>query len=172
MNKRSKKKIAPIVVAVLVVLYIGPIVLMTAALAGVLGASDGAAAAPFLLLYALVGGAVIVGVLYAMGQRLREIDGGEEEDAKNTDSDGGMTRRQAKRRKNALFAAASATILRLVSALALLWLWAGLDPSGFLARLLLIFVVLDLGSIIPIWINLRVRLKEIQGGEEDAAAQY
>ena len=82
MNKRSKKKIAPIVVAVLVVLYIGPIVLMTAALAGVLGASDGAAAAPFLLLYALVGGAVIVGVLYAMGQRLREIDSGEEEDAK------------------------------------------------------------------------------------------
>ena len=91
---------------------------------------------------------------------------------KNTDSDGGMTRRQAKRRKNALWGAASATILRLVSALALLWLWAGLDPSGFLARLLLIFVVLDLGSIIPIWINLRVRLKEIQGGEEDAAAQY
>ena len=34
------------------------------------------------LLWATVGGAVIVGVLYAMGQRLREIDSGEEEDAK------------------------------------------------------------------------------------------
>ena len=53
-----KKKIAPIVVAVLVVLYIGPLVLMMAALAGFLG------------------------VLAAMAQRLREIDGGEEEDAK------------------------------------------------------------------------------------------
>ena len=68
MNKRSKKKIAPIVVAALVVVYLLPIT-------GGLGAAAG-------LLGAAVGGAVIVGVLYAMGQRLREIDSGEEEDAK------------------------------------------------------------------------------------------
>ncbi len=68
MNKRSKKKIAPIVAAVLVVVYLLPITGGLAAAAGLLGAT--------------VGGAVIVGVLYAMGQRLREIDSGEEEDAK------------------------------------------------------------------------------------------
>lgn len=82
MENRSKKKIAPIVVAVLVVLYVGPLVGMVAMMAGLLGASDAAAVTPFLLLYAFAGGAVIVGVLYAMAQRLREIDGGEEEDAK------------------------------------------------------------------------------------------
>ena len=68
MNKRSKKKIAPIGVAALVVVYLLPITGGLAAAAGLLGAT--------------VGGAVIVGVLYAMGQRLREIDSGEEEDAK------------------------------------------------------------------------------------------
>ena len=81
MEDRSKKKIAPIVVAVLVVLYLGPIVGMAAMVAGLVGASDARALTPFLLLYAFAGGAVIVGVLYAMAQRLREIDGGEEEDA-------------------------------------------------------------------------------------------
>ena len=74
--------VAPIVVAVLVVLYIGPLVLMMAALAGFLGAQEGLAVAPFFLLYAFAGGAVIVGVLAAMARRLREIAGGEEEDAK------------------------------------------------------------------------------------------
>ena len=81
MNKRSKKKIAPIVVAALVVVYLLPITGGLAAAAGLLGATEEWAAIPFLLTYILVGGA-IVGVLYAMGQRLREIDGGEEEDAK------------------------------------------------------------------------------------------
>ena len=41
MRNNTKKKIAPIVVAVLVVLYIGPLVLMMAALAGFLGAQEG-----------------------------------------------------------------------------------------------------------------------------------
>ena len=77
-----KKKIAPIVVAVLVVLYIAPLVVMMAAIAGFLGAREGLAVVPFFLLYAFAGGAVIVGVLMAMAQRLREIDGGEEEDAR------------------------------------------------------------------------------------------
>ena len=81
-NKRSKKKIAPIVAAVLVVVYLLPITGGLAAAAGLLGATEEWAAIPFLLTYILVGGAVIVGVLYAMGQRLREIDSGEEEDAK------------------------------------------------------------------------------------------
>ena len=82
MQRNTKKKIAPIVIAVLVVLYVGPLVVLVAAAAGFMGANEGMAAVPFLLLYAFIGGAVIVGVLYAMAQRLREIDGGEEEDAK------------------------------------------------------------------------------------------
>ena len=82
MDNRSKKKIAPVVVAVLVVLYVGPMIGMLAMAAGLGGAEGGQAVVPFLLLYAFAGGAVIVGVLYAMAQRLREIDGGEEDEAR------------------------------------------------------------------------------------------
>ena len=83
MTNRGKKKIAPIVVAVLVVLYVGPMVGVLASVAGFLGSVSEDVMLPvlFLLFYALVGGAVIVGVLYAMAQRLQEINGGEEEDA-------------------------------------------------------------------------------------------
>ena len=81
MEKNTKKKIAPIVIAVLVVAYVGPLVGMVAYAAGLLGAAGGWGVLPFLLLYAAAGGAVILGVLYAMAQRLREIDGGEEDEA-------------------------------------------------------------------------------------------
>ena len=86
MPDKNEKKIAAIVMAMLVALYLLGIAGGIAALAGLLGPLEGRAAVPFLLTflltYILVGGAVIVGVLYAMGQRLREIDSGEEEDAK------------------------------------------------------------------------------------------
>ena len=110
MQKNTKKKIAPVVVAVLVVAYVGPLVAMISYAAGLLGAEaggwgvlpflllyaavggavivagflgalEGLAVAPFFLLYAFAGGAVIVGVLAALAQRLREIDGGEEDEA-------------------------------------------------------------------------------------------
>ena len=81
MQKNTKKKIAPIVVAVLVVAYVGPLVGMAAYAAGLLGAEGGWGVLPFLLLYAAAGGAVILGVLVAMAQRLKEIDGGEEDEA-------------------------------------------------------------------------------------------
>lgn len=76
------------------------------------------------------------------------------------------------RRKNAILGAASSTLLRTAAAIVLLWLRAGLDPSRLAAKAFLIAMVLDLGSIPFIWISLKIRLKEIQGGEEDAAAQY
>ena len=79
---------------------------------------------------------------------------------------------QARRRRNAVLGAVLSTVYRLLAAGMLIWLRASLDPSGFLAKLILLFAVLDLGSILPIWISLKARLKEIQGGEEDAAAQY
>ncbi len=82
------------------------------------------------------------------------------------------TESQLRRRKNALLGALSSTAARLTAAVLVLWLHAGADPAGLLSRLLLIILVLDLGSIPFIWISLKTRLKEIQGGEEDAAAQY
>ncbi len=81
MQRNTKKKIAPVVVAAAVVLYVGPLVAMVAYAAGLLGAQGGWGILPFLLLYAVAGGAVIVGVLCAAAQRLREIDGGEEDEA-------------------------------------------------------------------------------------------
>ncbi len=84
---------------------------------------------------------------------------------KSTDS-------QAARRKNAILGAVSSTLLRLVVVIALLWLRADMDPARLAAKVFLIIIVLDLGSIPLIWVSLKTRLKEIQGGEEDAAAQY
>ena len=88
---------------------------------------------------------------------------------KSTD---GLTPAQCRRRKNAVWGAVMSSFFRLLSAAALLWLRASLDPAGFGAKLMLIIIVLDLGSVPLIWISLKTRLKEIQGGEEDAAAQY
>lgn len=81
MQKNTKKKIAPVVIAILVVVYVLPMIAMVAYAAGLLGSEGGWSVLPVLLLYAAVGGAVIVGVLAAMTQRLREIDGGEEDEA-------------------------------------------------------------------------------------------
>lgn len=81
MRKTTKKKIAPIVITVLVVLYLTPLIAVVLALAGFLGRREGLPALPFLLGYAFLGGAVVVGVILALNQRLREIDGGEEEEA-------------------------------------------------------------------------------------------
>ena len=81
-NNTSKKKIAAVVVAILALLYVGPMVGMV--LAAIIGLSETLewGILPFLLMYAVIGGAVVAGVLMALAQRLREIDGGEEEDAK------------------------------------------------------------------------------------------
>ena len=82
MQSNTKKKIAPIVIAVLVILYIAPIAGGAAyAAIGLAGAKEIWGVVPFLGMYTLIGGAVIVGVLHAMAQRLREIDGGEEDEA-------------------------------------------------------------------------------------------
>lgn len=77
MRKTTKKKIAPVIITVAVVLYMIPLVLMVLS---VLGEAN-AAALPIMLLYAVLGGAVIVGIIRALLQRLDEIDGGEEEEA-------------------------------------------------------------------------------------------
>ena len=53
--------------------------------------------------------------------------------------------------------------------LTLRWLY---PAEGFGNALILIVALLNYGMIIPVWILLRVRLREIEGGEEDAAAKY
>lgn len=78
----TSKKIAPIVVTILVLLYMVPLLVGILVMAGLIGSSDRMALTFPLLCWLIAGGAVVVGVLRALGQRLREIDGGEEEDAK------------------------------------------------------------------------------------------
>ena len=60
------------------------------------------------------------------------------------------------------------------SSTAAVLLWARLQGGvpGVVSLLLLVLAIADLGAIVPIWINFRIRLKEIEGGEEDAAAEY
>ncbi len=86
--------------------------------------------------------------------------------------DANRAQRQAQRRNSAILSAVLSTLFRLLAAWVLLWMRTSTTPSGFVSKLLLLVAVLDLGSVLPIWISLRTRLKEIQGGEEDAAAQY
>ena len=81
MNKRSKKKIAPIVAAALVVVYLLPITGGLAAAGGLVGCSEVWAAITFLLTYILVGGATILIARYVLARHLREADSGEKEDA-------------------------------------------------------------------------------------------
>ena len=80
-SERKGRKTAPVVCAVVVIAFLG--VLLGAILLPLLGVGSGdGAAAVILLLYALVILAVIVGVVVALRQRLREIDGGEEDEAR------------------------------------------------------------------------------------------
>ena len=83
MRKTTKKKIAPIVITAAVVLYVGPMVLALLTGMGGLFRGDGPVLFPlaFLTAYLLIGGAVIIGVIRALLQRLDESDGGEEDEA-------------------------------------------------------------------------------------------
>lgn len=80
MRKTTKKKIAPIIVTVGVVLYMAPLAVMVFTVLGGV-AQESAGVALVLLAYGVLGGAVVVGVIRALLQRLDEIDGGEEEEA-------------------------------------------------------------------------------------------
>ncbi len=79
---------------------------------------------------------------------------------------------QARRKKEAKQSAMISSLWLLGSGGLVLFLRYFYHITGFWGAVLLIFAVLDLGMIIPVWILLKTRLKEIEGGEEDAAAQY
>jgi len=79
---RRKKKIAPIAAAILVIVYILPLVLIVVgAMQSVIRTGEILVPVLVIALYLVIGAVVIGGILAAMRQRLREIDGGEEEDA-------------------------------------------------------------------------------------------
>ena len=78
--KKSKKK-APIICAAVVIAFLG--IFLATILFPLIGEVMGEAlAVGFLLIYGGVIVAAIVGVVAALRQRLQEIEGGEEEDAK------------------------------------------------------------------------------------------
>lgn len=86
---------------------------------------------------------------------------------RNTD-----TAAQQQRRHDAIRSAVISTAMMAFTAAVMLFLRWYCHVDGFGGALLLIIALLDLGAIIPVWILLKERLREIEGGEEDAAAQY
>ena len=81
-SEQRKKRIGSITAALFVLFYVLPLVIGSV-FAAVAFIRDGEclAAILFLLIYGVLGGAVVVGVVLALRQRLREIKGGEEDDA-------------------------------------------------------------------------------------------
>ena len=81
-SDRRRKRIGSIIAAVFVLFYVLPLVIgsVFAAVAFIRG-GECFAAILFLLIYGVLGGAVTVGVILALRQRLKEIKGGEEDDA-------------------------------------------------------------------------------------------
>jgi len=78
---KHKKKIAPILCAAVFILFF--LVYLAILFTPMIGASvGGGAVVIFLLLVVALIGAMIVGVVLALRQRLQEIEGGEEDEAK------------------------------------------------------------------------------------------
>ncbi len=79
-SDKKSKRIAPLACAAVILVFLG--VILGVLLFPLLDiGSEGSAAVVILVLYALVILAMMVGLLIALRQRLREIDGGEEDDA-------------------------------------------------------------------------------------------
>ena len=83
----------------------------------------------------------------------------------NTDS-------RSRKRQDALKSAWLYTLLCGGSGAMLLYLRTRYSLGGFWGTLVLLSSLLDLGLIAPVWISFKERIKEIEGGEEDAAAEY
>ena len=83
----------------------------------------------------------------------------------NTDS-------KSRKRQDALKSAWLYTLFCGGSGAMLLYLRTRYSLGGFWGTLVLLSSLLDLGLIAPVWISFKERIKEIEGGEEDAAAEY
>jgi len=62
-------------------------------------------------------------------------------------------------------------LLQVLCAVVLLWC-RGRNPIHWLDAVLLVLALLDLASIVPSVAVLKQRIKEIEGGELDAARKY
>ena len=85
----------------------------------------------------------------------------------NTDSPA-----QRRRKKDALKSALVSSGWMGLSGVALLVLSTVFVETPLVRTMLTIVSLLELGMIVPVWILYKTRLKEIEGGEEDAAGQY
>ena len=81
MRKTTKKKIAPVIITAGVLLYMVPVIGISLLAMGGLAGEGESGVTLILLTYAVLGGAVAIGIVKALLQRLDEIDGGEEEEA-------------------------------------------------------------------------------------------
>ena len=79
---------------------------------------------------------------------------------------------QRRRKKDALQNALAASGWMALSGVALLVLSTVFVETPLVRTILTIVSLLELGMIVPVWILYKTRLKEIEGGEEDAASQY
>lgn len=79
---------------------------------------------------------------------------------------------QRRRKKDALQNALVASGWMALSAAALAVLSSIFVEHPLVRTVLTIVSLLELGMIVPVWILYKTRLKEIEGGEEDAASQY
>ena len=85
----------------------------------------------------------------------------------NTDSPA-----QRRRKKDALQSALVSSGWMGLSGVALLVLSTVFVETPLVRTMLTIVSLLELGMIVPVWILYKTRVKEIEGGEEDAASQY
>ena len=86
---------------------------------------------------------------------------------RNTDSPA-----QRRRKNDALQSALVSSAWMALSAAALAVLSSIFVKNTLVRTVLTIVSLLELGMIVPVWILYITRLKEIEGGEEDAAGQY
>ena len=81
-SDRRKKRIGSITAALFVLFYVLPLMVASIFAAGeFMRDGESFAAVLFLMIYGVLGGAVLIGVVLALRQRLKEIKGGEEDDA-------------------------------------------------------------------------------------------
>ena len=78
-NNRVKKKIAPWIVALVFIVFLGTYIGIL--IFAQLQAREAPFAVVFIGLYIVILAAMIVGIILALRQRLKEIDGGEEDEA-------------------------------------------------------------------------------------------
>lgn len=77
-----------------------------------------------------------------------------------------------KKKRDTVISALVYTLILGVTGTVLIALKWRLGITGIVGVLMLLGAAADLGMIIPIWILVKTRFKEIEGGEEDVAAQY